>query len=312
MTWSTGSSARLRDEVLVVDLRARRRTDDHTGPHARRKRNASRRLLHHDDRGRVSHQHIGDDGVVEPMIDRCHDGTELRGREQDLQERRMVGAKPADTVSPLDAELAEPVREAANPVRELTVRAAPLTVDQRGLIRRDSCSPLDPRPDSPVHHHFQGSHTSDQRSHGPNCRFKARLAPRHRRPLVRRVQKTSEMLQRLCGIEQVMAQRLRDAGWRIVRFPRLNEEDIRRSVTTDVRAVRSASLLGDAQLTSTDGQSDRHRRSSGKLCELGAVSPWSRLRPRRKSVRLNRSRDECTVNRPVIGPGAPEAGRAAR
>ena len=90
----------LRDEVLIVDLRARRRTDDHTGPHARRKRNASRRLLHHDDRGRVSRQHIGDDGVVEPMIDRRHDRTELRGREQDLEERRMVGAEPADTVSP--------------------------------------------------------------------------------------------------------------------------------------------------------------------------------------------------------------------
>ena len=51
-------------------------------------------------------------------------------------------------------------------------------------------------------------------------------------------------------------------------------------MATDVRAVRSASLLGDAQLTSTDGQSDRHRRSSGKLCGPGAVSPRSRLRPR--------------------------------
>ena len=66
----------------------------------------------------------------------------------------MVGAEPADTVSPLDAELAQPVREAANPVRELTVRAAHLTMDQRGMIRRESCSPLDPRPDSPVHHHL--------------------------------------------------------------------------------------------------------------------------------------------------------------
>ena len=45
-------------------------------------------------------------------------------------------------VGPLDAELAEPVRETANPVRELTVSAVPRTVDQRGLIRRDSCSPL--------------------------------------------------------------------------------------------------------------------------------------------------------------------------
>ena len=134
MTSVDGIVGGLRDEVLVVDLRARRRTDDHTGPHARRKRNASRRLLHHDDRGRVSRQHIGDDGVVEPMIDRCHDRTELRGREQDLEERRMVGAEPADTVSPLDAELAEPVREAANPVRELTVRAAS---PHRGSARAD-------------------------------------------------------------------------------------------------------------------------------------------------------------------------------
>jgi hypothetical protein len=38
-------------------------------------------------------------------------------------------------------------------------------VDQRGLIGRDSRSPLDPGPDSPVHCHFQGSHTSNQRGH---------------------------------------------------------------------------------------------------------------------------------------------------
>ena len=47
------------------------------------------------------------------------------------------------------------MRQAANPVRKLTVSAAPLAVDQRGLIGRDSCSPLDPGPESPVHHHFQ-------------------------------------------------------------------------------------------------------------------------------------------------------------
>ena len=58
----------------------------------------------------------------------------------------MVGAKPADTVSSLYAELAEPVREAANPVCKLTVSTAPLPVDQRGLIGRDACSPLDQDP----------------------------------------------------------------------------------------------------------------------------------------------------------------------
>jgi hypothetical protein len=121
------------------------------------------------------------------------------------------------------------------------------------------------------------------------------------------------MLQRLCGIEQVMAQRLRDAGWRISSGSHASTR--RTSVgalATDVRAVRFTSLLGDAQLTSTDGQSDRHRRSSGKLCELRAVSPWSRLRPRRKSVRLNRSRDECTVNRPSCGTGLSQNGNRHR
>jgi hypothetical protein len=167
---------RLPDEVLIVDLRALRRTDDHPVPHVRRKRNASSRLFHYDDCGRVSHEDIGDDGVVEPMIDRCHDGTELRGREQDLQECRMVGAKPADTVSSLYAELAEPVREAANPVRKLTVSTAPLAVDQRGLIGRDSRSPLDPGPDSPVHCHFQGSTPPTNAAIDPSAGFKLRLA----------------------------------------------------------------------------------------------------------------------------------------
>lgn len=70
---------------------------------------------------------------------------------------------------------------------------------------------------------------------------------KRRRPLARRVQKTAEMLQRLCGIERVTALRARDAllvG--LARFPRLSEEAIRRSLAADVRAIRSASLLGDA------------------------------------------------------------------
>jgi hypothetical protein len=92
-------------------------------------------------------------------------------------------------------------------------------VDQRGLIGRDSCSPLDPGPTPRSITTSKGFQTSNQRSHGPKCQFKARQAPRRRRPLVRRVQKTSEMLQRLCGIEQVTAWRLRDAGWRISSVP---------------------------------------------------------------------------------------------
>jgi hypothetical protein len=88
----------------------------------------------------------------------------------------MVGTEPTDTISPPHAKLAEPARETPNPDRELTVRAAPRTVDQRRLIRCDSGSPLDPRPDSPVQHHVQGSHTSDQPSHGRDVDFETRPA----------------------------------------------------------------------------------------------------------------------------------------
>jgi 2-polyprenyl-6-methoxyphenol hydroxylase-like FAD-dependent oxidoreductase len=66
---------------------------------------------------------------------------------------------------------------------------------------------------------------------------------KRRRPLARRVQTTAEMLQRLCGVERVSALRVRDALLAgLARFPRLNDEVIRRGLATEVRAVRSASL----------------------------------------------------------------------
>ena len=173
-------------------------------------------------------------------------------------------------------------------------------MDQRGLIGRDSCSPLDPGPDSPVHHHFQRLPHLQPTAHGPNCQLKARQAPRRRRPLIRRYRRPPRCSNACAAFEQVMARRLRDAGWRISSVPTPQRGGHPWSVATDVRAVRSVSLLGDALFASTDGQSDRHVRSSGKLCELGAVSPWSRLRPRRKSVRLNRS---------VCGAGPQHPGR---
>jgi 2-polyprenyl-6-methoxyphenol hydroxylase-like FAD-dependent oxidoreductase len=71
---------------------------------------------------------------------------------------------------------------------------------------------------------------------------------KRRRPLARRVQKTADMLQRLCGIEQVTALRVRDAVLAgLARFPRLSEEGIRRGLASDLRAVRSASLFNDAR-----------------------------------------------------------------
>jgi len=66
---------------------------------------------------------------------------------------------------------------------------------------------------------------------------------KRRRPLASRVQRMAEMLQRLCGIEGVTALRLRDALLAgLARFPRFNDEVIRRALAPEVRAVRSASL----------------------------------------------------------------------
>ncbi|HEX6759298.1 MAG TPA: NAD(P)/FAD-dependent oxidoreductase [Propionibacteriaceae bacterium] len=71
---------------------------------------------------------------------------------------------------------------------------------------------------------------------------------KRRRPLARRVQMTAELLQRLCGIERVTALRVRDALLAgLARFPLLSEEGIRRALATDVRAVRSASVLSHAR-----------------------------------------------------------------
>jgi 2-polyprenyl-6-methoxyphenol hydroxylase-like FAD-dependent oxidoreductase len=66
---------------------------------------------------------------------------------------------------------------------------------------------------------------------------------KRRRPLARRVQRTAEMLERLCGLERVTALHVRDAllvGF--ARFPRLNDEVIHRALATEVRVVRSAPL----------------------------------------------------------------------
>jgi len=67
---------------------------------------------------------------------------------------------------------------------------------------------------------------------------------KRRRRLARRVQTLAGILQRSCGIEHVTALRVRDALLAgLARFPRLPEEGIRRALVTDVRTVRSASVL---------------------------------------------------------------------
>ena len=71
---------------------------------------------------------------------------------------------------------------------------------------------------------------------------------KRRRPVARRVQRTAEILQRLCGVERVTALRVRDALLAgLTRFPRLSEGGIQRGLASDIRAVRSASLFNDAR-----------------------------------------------------------------
>jgi hypothetical protein len=66
---------------------------------------------------------------------------------------------------------------------------------------------------------------------------------KRRRPLARRVLKSAEMLQRLCGIERVTAPHVRDLCWRDWSGSRGSlTRGIRRALATDVRVVRSASL----------------------------------------------------------------------
>ena len=68
----------------------------------------------------------------------------------------------------------------------------------------------------------------------------------HRRPTARRVQNMAGVLQRLCNLHQPGAMRLRDAPLiALSHLPRLSEESTRRALATDVRAVRSASVLGN-------------------------------------------------------------------
>jgi hypothetical protein len=64
----------------------------------------------------------------------------------------VIGAEPADTLSTLDAEIAESAREATHPVREFRIRVARLTVDQRWLVRHDPRPSLDPRPNASIRH----------------------------------------------------------------------------------------------------------------------------------------------------------------
>ena len=70
----------------------------------------------------------------------------------------------------------------------------------------------------------------------------------HRRPIARRIQNTAGLLQRLCNLSRPAAIRLRDAPLiGLNHVPKLGEQGTRRALSSDVRAVRSASVLSDSR-----------------------------------------------------------------
>jgi len=72
----------------------------------------------------------------------------------------------------------------------------------------------------------------------------------HRRPTVRRVQNTAGVLQRLCNLGRPGAIRLRDASFiGLNHVPKLGEQGTRRSLSSDIRVVRSASVLDGYSVT---------------------------------------------------------------
>ncbi len=140
------------DELLEVDVGRSVRADDDASCDASRERHADRGPLHHDDGRREPAEQFTDRRAIEAVVHRRQDGSQLRGGEERLEERRVIGAEPADPIPVPDAEIAEPAREAPDPVRELGIRAARLAVDQRGAVGRDARPPLDPGADAVVLH----------------------------------------------------------------------------------------------------------------------------------------------------------------
>jgi 2-polyprenyl-6-methoxyphenol hydroxylase-like FAD-dependent oxidoreductase len=114
--------------------------------------------------------------------------------------------------------------------------------------RRSPCHAAEPGPGSEQRSLVDAVVLAEELTRAPSVMDALAGYDKRRRPLTRRVQNTAAMLQRLCGIEQVTALRVRDALLAgLARFPRISEEGIRRAMAADVRAVRSASLLGDAR-----------------------------------------------------------------
>ena len=84
--------------------------------------------------------------------------------------------------------------------------------------------------------------------HAPSVMEALSHYDQQRRPAARRVQNLAGILQRLCNLRQPTATRLRDSlliG--LSRSPRISEESIRRGLESDVRAIRSASVLDQSR-----------------------------------------------------------------
>ena len=86
----------------------------------------------------------------EVVVDGSKDGTDPPGREQRLEEGRVVLAEPRDPVAMRDAHAPECAREPADPLRKRGVRLLAVRGDERGTVRRAPGAPFDPRSDAEV------------------------------------------------------------------------------------------------------------------------------------------------------------------
>ncbi len=147
---STRASARvaraLAIEILVAPCRCRATNVDDV--HARRKLDRRRGILDDHHLHRVVVEDAGNGGGRQPVVHRREDRTELRHREERLEEGRVVLAEPSHAVAVRDSELAQARREPADALGQFGIAPPCRTVHQRNVVGCSARSPFDPGADA--------------------------------------------------------------------------------------------------------------------------------------------------------------------
>jgi hypothetical protein len=81
---------------------------------------------------------------TQPVVDRREDRTELRRREERLEEGGMALAEPSHAVAVHNSELAQARGEPTDALGEFGMALPRRTVHQRDVVRCDAGSPFDP------------------------------------------------------------------------------------------------------------------------------------------------------------------------